>query len=251
MRASILLNSDSSGMQIEHSDFNDQLVRGLAHKMNNILSLFHGYISLLLANETLDPAIGAGLARIKEGACAASELMDRTKALARPTSVVWRQIGLEEFLLTLRPTFETFCERGITVETFCDPTLEPLWIDTARLRTALLEIVRNACEASSRGGKVRVRVEPENRSIALPEEGIPPVEWIAIAVTNQGEPILPELEAKIFQPFFSTKYKTHSTGLGLTVALGSVQQMGGVIRFTSDDEYTTFRLVLPARVEGF
>src|SRR5215210_6704174 len=109
-------------MQIEHSDFNDQLVRGLSHKMNNILSLFHGYISILLADETLDPKTGAGLARIKEGALAASELMDRTRALARPTSVVWRQVVLDEFLLSLRPAFESFCARGVSVETVCDET---------------------------------------------------------------------------------------------------------------------------------
>ena len=41
-------------MQIEHSEFQDQLVRGLAHRMNNILTLFHGYLGLLLDNKKLD-----------------------------------------------------------------------------------------------------------------------------------------------------------------------------------------------------
>src|SRR6478752_1797568 len=52
-------------MQIAHNDFQDQLVRGLAHRMNNILSLFHGYLSLLVENENLDPATLDGLAMIK------------------------------------------------------------------------------------------------------------------------------------------------------------------------------------------
>ncbi len=234
-------------MQIEHSDFNDQLVRGLTHKMNNILSLFHGYISILLADETLDAKTGAGLTRIKEGALAASELMDRTRSLARPSSVVWRPVVLQDFLLTLRPTFESYSTRGVSVETACDEKVAPLWIDAERLRTALLEVVRNACEASPRHGKVRIQVDPDARGTAGGgASGIPPVEWISIAVTNEGQPIPPELEAKIFQPFFSTKFQTNANGLGLTVALRCIEQMGGVICHTSDPKHTTFRLVLPS-----
>jgi len=39
-------------MQIQHSEFQDQLVRGIAHRMNNILTLFHGYLGLLLMGGT-------------------------------------------------------------------------------------------------------------------------------------------------------------------------------------------------------
>src|SRR6478752_4020024 len=62
-------------MQIEHSEFQDQLVRGLAHRMNNILTLFHGYLGLLMDNQKLDKETREGLAKIKEGARAASEIV--------------------------------------------------------------------------------------------------------------------------------------------------------------------------------
>ena len=73
-------------MQIILSDFQDQLVKGLSHRMNNILTLFHGYLGLLLDNEKLDPVTHEGLAKIKDGARIATELMDRTNALVRPTN---------------------------------------------------------------------------------------------------------------------------------------------------------------------
>ena len=85
-------------MQIAHNDFQDQLVRGLAHRMNNILSLFHGYLSLVVENEKLDPATLDGLAKIKLGASQASELMDRAQALVRPTASVLREIDLGQYL---------------------------------------------------------------------------------------------------------------------------------------------------------
>ena len=55
-------------MQIEHSEFQDQLVRGLAHRMNNILTLFHGYLGLLMDNQKLDKETRDGLSKIKDGA---------------------------------------------------------------------------------------------------------------------------------------------------------------------------------------
>ena len=70
-------------MQIEYSEFQDELVRGLAHRMNNILTLFQGYLGLLLDNEKLDKPTLEGLAKIQAGARAASDLMDRTHALVR------------------------------------------------------------------------------------------------------------------------------------------------------------------------
>src|SRR4029453_8463036 len=93
-------------MHIVHSDFQDQLVRGLAHRMNNILTLFHGYLGLLIENKDLDQTTLDGLAKIKLGAIQASELIDRTHALVRPSATVLREIDLGEYLRLLRPAFE-------------------------------------------------------------------------------------------------------------------------------------------------
>src|SRR5687768_1289668 len=96
-------------MQIAQSEFQDQLMRGLAHRMNNILSLFHGYLGLLMDDKKLDPVTKEGLAKIKDGARAATDLMDRTQALVRPTGAVWRDVNLGDLLRQMRPTFESYC----------------------------------------------------------------------------------------------------------------------------------------------
>src|SRR5437868_3423779 len=57
-------------MSIEHSASQQQLVTGLAHRMNNILTLFHGYVGLLLDNDSLDKGTRASLAKMKDGASA-------------------------------------------------------------------------------------------------------------------------------------------------------------------------------------
>ncbi len=237
-------------MHIDQSDFHDQLVRGLTHKMNNILSLFHGYLGLLMDDKKLDPSTVAGLARIREGAKAATELMDRTKVLARPSSVVWREVNVADLFKKMQPDFEAACERGVILQIDVPEELPSIWTDTSRLKTAILEVVKNACEASPPGEVVQIEIVAESQSSATPSaagKAAQPITWISINIVDNGGGIPPELSEKIFHPFFSTKLKQNATGLGLTVALGLVQQLGGGLRFQSKPGLTTFRLLLPSR----
>ena len=252
MWASILLKSVAVVTHIEQSEFHDQLVRGLTHKMNNILSLFHGYLGLLMEDKKLDRNTREGLDAIREGAQVASELMDRTRAFAKPSSTVWRQVELCDFVRMLMPTLESFGENGVSVKFSCEENLPSLWVDMSRLRTAIIEVVRNACEASPAGGTVEISAHSEShqpRGKGGASSAAQPITWVVLTVTDHGEGIASEISKKIFQPFFTTKHERNSMGLGLSVALGLIQQLGGVLRFQSKPGKTTFRLLLPSRAE--
>lgn len=232
-------------MQTETSEFHDQLVRGLTHRMNNILTLFHGYVGLLMENRKLDSATRAGLAKIKDGASAASDLIDRTHALVRPTASVWRELDVADFLAEMKPVFARWCPPSVSLELEVPRALPPLWTDVSRLKDALSEVVRNAAEAAVEGGttvKIAVRAVP---ALDQAQSG-----WISFHVTDDGRGIPPEVEERIFQPFFSTKRKGHNGGLGLNVALEFVRQFHGSLRFTSEPGHTVFQLALPLRQEG-
>jgi signal transduction histidine kinase len=236
-------------MRIEQSEFHDHLVRGLTHKMNNILSLFHGYLGLLIEDKKLDRETVAGLLRIRDSADAAAKLMDRTKAFATPSSTVWRQVAADDFFRSLTPSLQLYAERGIQLKIACDPGVSDLWVDTSRLRVAVKEIVKNAYEASPPHGVVEIAVKPHARPVRTRGQRTKsaPISWTAISVTDTGKGIPAELSAKIFQPFFSTKSKRDSLGLGLSVALGLVQQLGGAIRLQSKPGKTTVKVLLPSR----
>ena len=230
-------------MQIEHSEFQDQLVRGLAHRMNNILTLFHGYIGLLRDNKRLDKGTLEGLAKIQDGATAACDLMDRANALARPSRAACREMQLGDFVRMLKPSFDTLL--GPKTELVIDVAedLPPVWADAARVKTAVFEIVRNALEATfATGGTVRV----ELRAASQPRDR-PAGPWVSVRVIDDGPGIPKEMGERIYQPFFSTKKKKASTGLGLTVAAGIVSEQGGQLCYESEPGKTVFQMLLPCR----
>jgi signal transduction histidine kinase len=234
-------------MQIEHSDFQDQLVRGLAHRMNNILTLFNGYLGLLLDNKKLDRETREGLTKIKDGARAASELMDRTHSLVRPSTVVWREIHLHDFIYMLRPSFDALCGPGTKLTIDCPDQLPAIWGDGTRVRSAIFELVRNAIEAVEPKGHVHLSV-----SVAPKPPGTPAsqsIQWLCITINDDGPGIPEDIRERVIQPFFTTKKKLNAAGLGLTVAAGFVQQMGGVLRFESEPGNTSFQMLLPSRTE--
>ncbi len=237
-------------MPTEESEFQEQLVGGLAHRMNNILTLFHGYVGLLLDNKKLDRATHDGLSKIKDGARAASELMDRTHSLVRPSTVASREFDLGEFLELLRPAFEVFRSPRTSIELVCCPGLPPIFAEMSRLRTAILELVRNACEATAeRGGTVRIELHAELTPPSMVEAGLTG-DCVSLKITDDGPGIPPEITGKVFAPFFTMKKKQNAAGLGLTVALGVVQQLGGVIRLESQPGCTSVQMFLPSRIKA-
>lgn len=236
-------------MHIASTDFQDQFVRGLVHRMNNILSLFHGYLGLLMDDTKLDPVAKQGLNKIKDGALAASDLMDRTNALVRPTSAIWRELRLCDVLRQLRPTFESFCGPNVSIEIECADDLPPVWADASRVRVALSELVRNACEAAK--SKVSISVSANEGRVqgelfhTVAEQ---PEHWLKISISDDGAGIPMDQAERIYHPFFTTKRSQQSAGLGLAVAMGCAHQLSGSLMHRSTKGETIFELTLPSRV---
>lgn len=222
-------------------------MRGITHRMNNILTLFHGYVGLLLDNQQLDEQTMEGLAKIKEGAAAASELMDRTHSLARPSTLIWREVKMADFLRTMKPSLMTYCGPRTALEFDLPEDVPPVWADAGRVKTIMFELLRNALEATfSTGGTVKVALS------TVPAPGGTPTSppWVSMTVTDDGPGIPENIGERIFHPFFSTKKRKSNSGLGLTVALTFVQHLGGIMRSNFAAGKTEFQVLLPARSAG-
>lgn len=212
--------------------------------MNNILTLFHGYVGLLMENEKLDKATKDGLAKIKLGAEQASDLMDRTQALVRPSATVWRTIDLPEYLRFMRPGFDQFRGPRTTIEMSFDDDTPRIQGDAGRIRNVLTEIVKNACESTFAGGGT-VRIELRGEPIPGMRE-----KWTVFSVTDDGPGIDPVIADKIFAPFFTTKKKQNAPGLGLSVVTSFVHLHKGTFKLESLDGKTVAEMRLPATTAG-
>jgi signal transduction histidine kinase len=108
------------------------------------------------------------------------------------------------------------------------------------IRQVINNLVRNALDAMSSGGCLRIRLHPQRDSYSS-------VEGVRLTVADTGEGIQPEMQEHLFEAFQTTKELT-GTGLGLWVSKGIVEKHGGRIRTRTrrgDGHGTVFTVWLP------
>ena len=111
--------------------------------------------------------------------------------------------------------------------------------DSGHLKQVLINLVHNGADAIVGGGAVTLRARAARASLGGRE-----TDAVVLEVTDTGKGIPPEVEKRLFDPFFSTKET--GTGLGLPIAARIVEKHGGVLRYqTRLGQGTTFEVVLP------
>jgi len=111
---------------------------------------------------------------------------------------------------------------GIQLNVDVDEKIPILFVDRYRVQTALFNLIQNALEAMSEGGKIHItaRAVPQNNAVA-------------ITVRDNGPGIPPELLARVCEPFFSTHTDEGLRGLGLAIVQDIVKIHGGKIEMKS------------------
>jgi two-component system sensor histidine kinase FlrB len=124
-----------------------------------------------------------------------------------------------------------FREKDVAYRVDCEAAQEQLCGSRKALAGALVNLLENALQACSAGGEVRLTAHAADGQLR-------------IGVRDTGQGIAPEVQARVFEPFFTTR--AQGTGLGLAIALGVARAHGGSIRLISAlDEGSEFVLVLP------
>jgi len=138
-------------------------------------------------------------------------------------------------LVLLKHRLETY---GVDVRLVRERPLPEVDVDPEQLKEALVNLILNACDAMGENGRIEI-----TEQIGFMD----PLGRVAILqLSDSGPGIPPEIQDKVFQPFFSTKEE--GTGLGLAIAKRIMEEHGGYIHLKpSDKEGATFVLVLPLR----
>jgi len=225
-----------------------RLAGGVAHDFNNLLTVITGYAALLL--DTLPPSdpVYAGLTEIQNAAAKSVQLTQQLLAFSRKRHYQPEVLNLKTLVERDASMLERTLGANIEFVTSIEPSLALIRADPGQISQIILNLAVNARDAMPGGGKVTIALSNKSLSAdpASTLPGVPPGEYVQLAVTDTGTGMTEEVLGHLFEPFFTTKGPGKGTGLGLSIVYGIVQQSGGYIKVeTQLGGGTTVKILLP------
>lgn len=222
-----------------------RLAGGLAHDLNNILSIIDGYTRLSLQNDMLPPMLSGYLDKVEAATQRGARLSNKMTVFSRHRIQTNSSIDLPTFLKTYAQRYLSKLPPSVTLKLL--PYDLPLPLDThsdalPQIMDALLE---NACDFMPKGGTIEIslaQVSIEDVPAGRFKES--PVTRLRIRDEGIGIPTR-DLRS-IFDPFFTTQADKNRSGLGLSIVHGLVKQLGGSVFVNSTPgKGTCFDLYFP------
>jgi signal transduction histidine kinase len=229
-----------------------QLTGGIAHDVNNLLTVMLGNFEMLALTAEERGAAGVADLDLAEAGLrageSASQLMHRLLAFSRRQPLSPQVVDIAALLASLEPLLRRTIGETVALEIVVAPKLWRALVDPAELETAILNLTINARDAMPSGGQLRI--EAANVTIDRVYGALAGLEqtgaFIMLAVTDAGSGMTREVLERAFEPFFTTKEPGRGTGLGLSMVYGFAKQSGGHVTIDSEaGEGTVVRLYLP------
>jgi two-component system cell cycle sensor histidine kinase/response regulator CckA len=226
-----------------------RLAGGIAHDVNNLMTVVTGYAELLLEELQDRPRLHQMTTEVKRAADRGTTIARQLLAFSRKQMLSPTVVSLSDTVLSMGRTLASIA--GDDVELVCTPSDEPcrVYVDASQIEQVLVNLATNAREAMPGGGRLSVSVSQVELNTAGAVRGpeMPQGPYVALRVSDTGCGMDLETQAKIFEPFFTTKPRGQGLGLGLATVYGTVKQSGGFIYCDSAVGMgTTFTVYLPA-----
>lgn len=239
--------------QTQKMDAIGRLAGGIAHDFNNVLQVIRGYVEELF--HAIPPGTGVweDLEQIARATERAGTLTRQLLAFSRKQVLQPRVLDPNALVENMNRMLRRLIGEDIELVTLVDPGVGRVKADAGQLEQVLLNLVVNARDAMPRGGTITIetsRLEIEDDR-SRPHHEMQPGVYVVIAVSDTGQGMDRETQARIFEPFFTSKEQGRGTGLGLSTVYGIVKQSGGHVHVYSEPGHgTTFRVYLPGCDEG-
>jgi two-component system NtrC family sensor kinase len=213
------------------------VISGVAHELNNPLSVVLGFSQLLLARDG-----NRQVEHIQEAAQRCQKIVKNLLSFARAhkperkylgaNGIIEKTIDLKQYQLHVD---------NIEIVRELDPELPLTMLDFNQIQQVLLNLVNNAQHAMAR---------TDNRPRTLTVRSRRSERGIRLEIADTGEGMPAETLERIFDPFFTTKPPGRGTGLGLSVSYGIIAEHGGQIQaYSKVGQGTTFVIDLPVHRE--
>ncbi|HUQ27978.1 MAG TPA: nitrogen regulation protein NR(II) [Usitatibacter sp.] len=227
---------------LEQQQANRELIRNLAHEIKNPLGGIRG-AAQLLERELGDAELREFTQVIVKETDRLQSLMNR---LLTPNRLPQLQsVNIHEVMERVRTLLHAEFPEGLAVRRDYDTSLPEITGDKEQLIQAILNVARNAAQATGGLGEIRMMTRIA-RQVTVARQRFRHA--IAVSIEDDGPGVPPDLAERIFYPLVSGRQG--GTGLGLSLAQSFVSQHHGIIEFESVPGRTRFTLLLPLRAPG-
>jgi two-component system nitrogen regulation sensor histidine kinase GlnL len=227
---------------LEQQQANRELIRNLAHEIKNPLGGIRG-AAQLLERELQDAELREFTQVIVKEADRLQSLMNRLLTPNRLPRI--ERVNIHEVMERVRTLLLAEFPEGLEIKRDYDTSLPEITGDKEQLIQAILNVARNAAQATGGLGEIRM-VTRIARQVTIARMRYRHA--IAVSIEDDGPGVPPDLADRIFYPLVSGRQG--GTGLGLSLAQSFVSQHHGLIEFESDPGRTRFTLVLPLRTQA-
>ena len=227
-----------------------RLAGGVAHDFNNILMAIMGFADYLV--DSLEESDGRRVdaEEIRKAAERAAALTGQLLAFGRPQVARQQVTDLNRVVRDMELMLRSVLGERVRLVTRLTPELGGVAADRGQLEQVVMNLALNARDAMPGGGRLEVWTEEADldkdeayRSTGLQ---VPSGRYVLLKVHDSGHGMTPEVRARIFEPFYSTRNSSQNSGLGLSVVYGIVTQSGGFLWVDSKvGQGTTFTICFP------
>jgi two-component system, cell cycle sensor histidine kinase and response regulator CckA len=241
--------------QAQRLDLAGRLASGLAHDLNNLVTVMTSNLDLA-ESAARDLAVFGDdevsqlledLDQVRRAVGRAGQLTTKLLQFARHEEVGEEEVRVADAVDAVHKLAEASLAAGIRLVVDVAPGLPAIRADRVHLEQALVNLVMNAADAMPEGGTIRLTVRRHDEVDEVGPSLDDSREYLRLEVADDGVGMDDETLTRAFEPLFTTKAAGKGTGLGLATVLAFVQQVDGVVdlRSTSGGG-TTVWMVVPA-----
>jgi signal transduction histidine kinase len=215
-----------------------EMAAGIAHELNNPLTSVTGFAELALENIPESSETRKDLEIVMREAARARDVVRRLLDFARQSESTRARASLNEVIEdVVALSRHLIVTSGVELNVELEKNLPWISVDANQMKQVLLNLIHNALQAMPDGGEMKIATESTSRHGH---------DWVVVSVRDTGVGIPQMEQARIFEPFYTTKGNQGGTGLGLSVTYGIITDHGGQIDVESQPGFgSKFSVWLP------
>lgn len=249
-----LREAEQELLQAKKMDAIGQLVSGVVHDFNNVLTVILGYGEIAIDELGGDVAKQELLAEVINAGKRAAGLTRQLLAFCRKEAAQSEMVDLNSVVVEMQKMLRHLVSENIRIETSLAPDVRRVQVVPGQLEQVVMNLVVNARDAMPEGGRISIEthsVDPDDPQLQRHFPRANSGRHVLLLVSDTGCGMDEATKKRMFEPFFTTKPAGKGTGMGLSTVFAIVKESNGQVAVDSQlGKGTIFRILFPAAAQG-